>query len=153
MNKVVILIVYVLFTLPLAGWLFLRKRKFSKKINGRITKVLRCRRQQPCTVQYTYTINDKVYNKTETIKRTSFDRICVGPFCHDKLVKGAGISVYVNPTNDKEARLYHTNDDYRLFGGLLAFSSVAFGVGTPFVRINHPRFRGGFGRVPAFRTN
>ena len=149
MNKVVLLLIYVLFTWPLAGWLFFRKRKFSKKVRGKITKLhsrVRCRQLKPCTVHYTYTINDKVYNRIETIKPSNlFDRICVGPFCHNKLVEGAGISVYVNPANDNEARLYHTNDDYRLFGGLVVFSSIVFGTGMPYVQINHPRFRGGFG--------
>lgn len=152
-KTVLIFIIYILITWPIAAWLFLRKRAYSKHVRGTITKLdsrIRCKKLKPCTIHYTYTVDNRTYQRTETIKPSNlFDRICIiGPVCHTKLVEGAGISVYVNPMNPNDARLYHNNDDYRLTGGLLVFSSVAFVLGIgPYVNINTPKFRGGFGTI------
>lgn len=146
---ILFLVLYVLITWPIAGWLLLRKRAYSMHVRGKITKLnsrINCKKLKPCTIHYTYKIDSVEYNRTETIKPSNiFDRICIGSVCHNNIAEGAGISVYVNPKNPHDARLYHNNDDYRLTGALLAFSSIAFGTGMSYVRINHPRFRGGFG--------
>ena len=149
MNLILIL-VWILITWPIAAWLLLRKRAYSMRVRGKITKLdsrIRCRQMKPCTIHYTYKIGSVEYKRTETIKPSPvFDRICIGPICNNKLIENAGISVYVNPKNHHDARLYHNNDDYRLTGFFLAVSAVAFALGMPFVKINSPRFRGGFGK-------
>lgn len=146
-----LLVFWILVTWPIAAWLLLRKRVYSVHVRGKITKLdsrIRCRKLKPCTIDYTYTINSVEYKRTETIKQSNFfDKICIGPVCHYKLIENAGISVYVNPKSHGDARLLHNNDDYRLTGVLLAASSLAFALGMQFVKIHSPRFRGGFGTM------
>lgn len=150
MNLILIL-VWILFTWPIAAWLLLRKRAYSMHVRGKITKLdsrIRCKQLKPCTIHYTYKIGSVEHKRTETIKPSPvFDRICIGRVCNNKLIENAGISVYVNPQNHGDARLYHNNDDYRLTGFLLVVSAVAFALGMPFVKINTPRFRGGLGTM------
>lgn len=162
MNLILIL-VWILITWPIAAWLLLRKRAYSMHVRGKITKLdsrIRCKQLKPCTIHYTYKIGSVEHKRTETIKPSPvFDRICIGPClkattkglraesANNKLTENAGISVYVNPKNHRDARLYHNNDDYRLTGFLLAVSAVAFALGMPFVKINSPRFRGGLGTM------